>query len=70
MRGARSRAMSDLDHLKKLEKQNLENDWKRHREDCLKLAAQLGATSAEQAIEIAEKLGAYIRNGKPDEPKT
>ena len=63
--------MTDLDdRLEKLENENRANDWKRHREDCLKLAAKLGATSAEQAIEIAEKLGAYIRNGKQDEPKT
>ena len=27
---------------------------------CLKLAARLGATSPEQAIEMAEKLSAYI----------
>jgi hypothetical protein len=65
------RAMNDLDdRLEKLEKQDLANRWQRHREDCLKLAAKLGATSAEQAIEIAEKLGAYILSGKQDEPKT
>ena len=57
--------MSDLDdRLERLEKENLADRWKLHREECLKLAAKLGATSAEQAIEMAEKLGAYIRNGQ------
>jgi hypothetical protein len=37
--------------------------WKLHRRDCLRLAIKLGATSAEQAIERAEKLSAYIRSG-------
>ena len=65
------RAMNDLDdRLEKLEKQDLANRWQRHRWACLKLAVKLGATSAEQAIEIAEKLGVYILSGKQDEPKT
>jgi hypothetical protein len=57
--------MTDLEEkLEKLEQEDLISRWQRHREFCLELAAKLGASSPEQAIEMAEKLGAYIRQGK------
>lgn len=54
--------MSDLDdRLKAMDKESLPTAWQNHRVLCLKLAIKLGATSAEQAIEIAEKLSStYI----------
>jgi hypothetical protein len=45
------------------DEQELADRWKLHRRDCLELAIKLGATSADQAIECAEKLSAYIRMG-------
>jgi hypothetical protein len=49
-----------------LNEQELADRWKLHRRDCLELAIKLGATSADQAIERAEKLSAYIRIGLSD----
>jgi hypothetical protein len=48
--------------------QELADRWKLHRRDCLELAIRLGASSAEQAIEMAEKFDVYIRVGRPEAP--
>lgn len=62
--------MNDLDErLGELEKRELADCWKLHRSECLDMAIRIGVKTAEQAIELAEKLGAYIRNGKQAEPE-
>jgi hypothetical protein len=62
--------MIDEDRLRELEKEDLVNRWQLHRQRCLGIAVKLGATSPEQAIEFAEKIGSYILNGvsKKDGP--
>jgi hypothetical protein len=49
--------------------QELADRWKLHRRNCLELAIRLGASSVEQAIEMAEKFDVYIRIGRPDPPE-
>jgi hypothetical protein len=50
--------------------QELADLWKLHRRSCLELAIRLGASSAEQVIEMAEKLDVYIRVGRQDAPES
>jgi hypothetical protein len=52
------------ERLKRLDADDRVHAWQHHRERCLDLAVKLGATSPEQAIEMAEKLGEYILRGK------
>jgi hypothetical protein len=50
--------------LEKLEKEQTESLWQRHRMTCLKLAAKFGATTPEQAFEMADKISSYILRGR------
>lgn len=45
------------ERVKELDRRELETRWQQHRKVCLEMAIKLGATSPEQAIEYAEKLG-------------
>lgn len=53
------------ERLKKAEADDLAHAWQRHRAQCLDMAIRIGVPTAEQAIELAEKLGEYILRGKP-----
>lgn len=46
-----------LKRLDKIDEHQEQALWQLHRKWCLKMATRLGATSPEQAIEYAEKLG-------------
>jgi hypothetical protein len=50
--------------IAQLEREELSSRWQRHRMFCLKLAAKLGATTPEEAVEMAEALSTYILNGR------
>ena len=57
---------ADIDErLKKVEADDLVHAWQRHRTQCLEMAIKIGVQTAEEAVELAEKLGAYILRGKP-----
>ena len=57
---------AELDaRLKALEAEALVHDWQRHRMVCLEMAIKIGVQTAEQAIDLAEKLSVYILKGKP-----
>ncbi|HXB11190.1 MAG TPA: hypothetical protein VNZ45_04335 [Bacteroidia bacterium] len=52
--------------IEKLEKEERAHDWQRHRMFCLELSTKLGASSPEQAIEMAEILSIYILIGRSE----
>jgi hypothetical protein len=57
---------AELDaRLKAIEAEMLVHDWQRHRMVCLEMAIKIGVQTAEQTIDLAEKLSAYILSGKP-----
>jgi hypothetical protein len=59
-----------MSELEERERKELADRWKLHRQECLNMAIGMGVRTAEEAIELAERLGAYIRNGKQDAPST
>ena len=53
--------------LDKIDEHQEQALWQLHRKWCLKMATRLGATSPEQAIEMAESLSDYVLHGRAQE---